>query len=54
MGEGIGVAVELERLGIPVKVGRSLLNTVTNTVLVTVTRGMEGIGGLELKGEGVG
>ena len=54
LGEGIGVAVELEGLGIPVKVGRSLLNTVTNTVLVTVTRGMEGIGGLELKSEGVG
>ena len=44
--------MELERL---VKVGRgSLVNTVTNTVLVTVTRGMDGTGGLELKGEGVG
>jgi len=55
LGEGIGVAVELERLGIPVGMGRgALVNTVTKTVLVTVTRGMEGIGGLELEGEGVG
>jgi hypothetical protein len=53
-GEGVGLVEEPELLGVPVEAERGSFSTVTYTVLVTVTAGGDGIGGLELDSERVG